>query len=244
MQTQQSKLPLVFGILLILAGPLILVMHFASFSKKYDFAKTEAKGPIVSKEAHIPDANGKDSIYLFHVSVPGTGYETVNELENTLSELEKEMDQTESKTSTSTSSDKDVVDATMRKQTAENETTVTDNTESPNVKENLLLADVTVTKEEYNTYKTGDSVNIQYDLYDLSTAKLKMDLTATKDGKTKKADESSWYLVAGAVFLLGVILIVRSKKRAAQEQQQDVLSTYSTVSTIKKKDTNTTGRPN
>ena len=246
MNPQPSKLPILIGLLLIIAGPALLLTHFLGGKRSSNNSLFDLRSPIISKEtrANLEVKNGevsRDSLYIFHVEVPGSGGETnkeITDLEEQMTGVNRDVDSSsDSKTFSSAGNDSGLADATKRKLDAELEEEYGSGDGS--------IADILVSKDEYKKYKNGDSVSFVYDINDLSHAKLKETLVTASDTRSKKDDASTWFLAAGCLTVLGIILIIRSKRRAAQEQQVDVLSSLPTVSSAVKKNTSSTeiGRP-
>jgi Ca2+/Na+ antiporter len=243
--SKPSRLPLLIGILLIMAAPVILVVYFVNMAKESRW-QSEATGVVTGKEK-------QDTAYYLQVFVKdgprdySTGEtETPTDMED---ELKKMLDSIEH-SGTYIRSEESVretppdekelyTNALKRKEESEKEEmeVVTDSETPPDEYKEGSTTLVSVDRTDFDKYKAGDTVSVVYSAFDYSTATLNK-----VDKEKKKKDAMNMFIIAGAMVIFGIILVVRTRSRRAQEQQLDTLNSFPTsYSTVKKTDHTTTG---
>jgi hypothetical protein len=249
MQPTPSKLPLLLGILLIIAAPIVLVAHFIGAANQNRF-KTESEGIIVSKQKI-------DTAFTLNVEVNDISQDDHNssnedEIKDELVEMVDSLsDESDKKSEEHHMHDMDekksYTDALQRKTNAEIEekggevivdSEVKDETEKQNGDAEILT--LTVSKTDFDHYKVRDTVDVRFDRSGLSEPML-----LTPDTKKKKKNEDmNWFIIAGILEIAGVALVIRSRKRKSQTQELDTLSSLPTVySTTKKPGSTDIGPP-
>jgi hypothetical protein len=255
MTPKPSRLPLLLGILLIIAAPVMLVTHFANVARSQG-SQLESSGTVQSKERQdtayvlnvlVPDAPKQDEVKTEEGDGEHSGTDEVKEeLDNKVQEMMDSIrhslvttdNRSEEKEHVTERSEKELyTDALKRKTDADNEEEQVK--EHPELN-NVSLASVHVSKTDFDHYKKGDTVTVAYDLYDYTPT-----LVSAETKKKRKNENANWFLAAAGMIILGIVLVVRTRRQRSQQQDLDTLSTFpTTYSTMKKpKSTEIPGAP-
>src|ERR1051326_1204758 len=212
---QPSKLPYIFGVLLIVCGPLLLVTQVIQ-SNRDNFNYRLTNAVVIQKEKEKDSVMLKVRLYEVVADSTPVGDSEKADRETRSSAERETLDTLEN-------SHYAFANATERKKTAE-----LNGDDNPG---NNIVTQLRIDPKLVDKYSVGDTIELRYNKNDHSKVKLKQDNTS------QKKNAGSWLAIDGSLFILGIVLVIRYKRRLRESRQaEDVLSSLTTYSSIKKND--------
>jgi hypothetical protein len=213
MNTRTTTLYILFGVLLIIAAPILLVSQLVQIASSHSDSYYTETTAFVTETVHEQD--GK---YVMQIAFLDSSWSSEND-EVSVPEPDEDVERSSDSVSGGKSMS-DSVSAMNRFRLVESD---------PTTREGMHVAELEMDKKDVSHYKQGDSLRIVYEPGIASTAKIR-----SAKG-TSKNDVNSWLLLSALLFILGIFMVRIGRRNRKEQAQQDILSHYTTSDFLNKK---------